>query len=97
MITNTIMRFRLKTCLTSLLFAGLALSSWGNDVPVILTGPGATPLEQLAAREVRRWLAVRPRFRGGKVGQALKWAQRDEALRRGIRRSGGRGCHAHLY
>jgi predicted GNAT superfamily acetyltransferase len=31
-------------------------------------------------------LAVRPAFRGGKVGQALKWAQRDEALRRGIRR-----------
>ena len=31
-------------------------------------------------------LAVRPAFRGGKVGQALKWAQRDEALRKGIRR-----------
>ena len=31
-------------------------------------------------------LAVRPAFRGGKVGQALKWAQRDEALRREIRR-----------
>ena len=31
-------------------------------------------------------LAVRPRFRGAKAGQALKWAQREEALRRGIRR-----------
>lgn len=31
-------------------------------------------------------LAVRPAYRGGKVGQALKWAQREEALRRGIRR-----------
>jgi predicted GNAT superfamily acetyltransferase len=31
-------------------------------------------------------LAVRPKFRGGRIGQALKWAQRDLALRRGIRR-----------
>lgn len=31
-------------------------------------------------------LAVRPAFRGGKVGQALKWAQRDAALGKGIRR-----------
>ncbi len=59
MITNMIMRFRLTTCLTGLLFTGLALSSWGNDVPVILTGPGATPLEQLAAREVRRYAYLR--------------------------------------
>lgn len=31
-------------------------------------------------------LAVRPAFRGGRVGQALKWAQREEARRKGIRR-----------
>ena len=31
-------------------------------------------------------LAVRPAFRGGRVGQALKWAQREHALRKGIRR-----------
>jgi predicted GNAT superfamily acetyltransferase len=31
-------------------------------------------------------LAVRKPFRGGKVGQALKWAQREEALKRGIGR-----------
>ena len=31
-------------------------------------------------------LAVRPAFRGGKVGQALKWAQREAALGKGIRR-----------
>lgn len=31
-------------------------------------------------------LAVRPRSRGGGVGQALKWAQREEALRKGIAR-----------
>jgi predicted GNAT superfamily acetyltransferase len=31
-------------------------------------------------------LAVRPAFRGGRVGQALKWAQREDALRKGIRR-----------
>lgn len=31
-------------------------------------------------------LAVRPAFRGGRVGQALKWAQREAARRRGIRR-----------
>jgi predicted GNAT superfamily acetyltransferase len=31
-------------------------------------------------------LAVRPRFRGGRVGQALKWAQRDAGLGKGIRR-----------
>lgn len=31
-------------------------------------------------------LAVRPAFRGTGMGQALKWAQREHALRRGIRR-----------
>ncbi len=31
-------------------------------------------------------LGVRPRFRSGRVGQRLKWAQRDHALRMGIRR-----------
>lgn len=31
-------------------------------------------------------LAVRPRFRGERVGQALKWAQREGALAKGIRR-----------
>jgi predicted GNAT superfamily acetyltransferase len=31
-------------------------------------------------------LAVRPEYRGTRVGQALKWAQREEALRKGIRR-----------
>ncbi|MBX7183894.1 MAG: GNAT family N-acetyltransferase [Vicinamibacteria bacterium] len=31
-------------------------------------------------------LAVRPAFRGGKVGQALKWAQRADALKKGVRR-----------
>ena len=31
-------------------------------------------------------LAVRPRSRGTKVGQALKWAQREHALRKGITR-----------
>ncbi|MEO6402005.1 MAG: GNAT family N-acetyltransferase, partial [Vicinamibacteria bacterium] len=31
-------------------------------------------------------LAVRPAFRGGQVGQKLKWAQRDHALRCGIKR-----------
>lgn len=31
-------------------------------------------------------LAVRPAFRGGRVGQALKWAQRDAALGKGVRR-----------
>lgn len=31
-------------------------------------------------------LAVRPQFRGAGVGQALKWAQRDHALKSGIRR-----------
>jgi len=31
-------------------------------------------------------LAVRPRFRGTRVGQSLKWGQRDHALRSGVRR-----------
>ena len=31
-------------------------------------------------------LAVRPSFRGARVGQALKWAQREAARRKGIRR-----------
>ena len=31
-------------------------------------------------------LAVRPAYRGGQVGQRLKWAQRDHALSRGIKR-----------
>ena len=31
-------------------------------------------------------LAVRKAYRGNKVGQSLKWGQRDEALERGIRR-----------
>jgi predicted GNAT superfamily acetyltransferase len=31
-------------------------------------------------------LAVRPRFRGTRVGQNLKWGQRDHALRKGVRR-----------
>lgn len=31
-------------------------------------------------------LAVRPAFRGTRIGQRLKWAQREHALRRGIRR-----------
>lgn len=31
-------------------------------------------------------LAVRPAFRGTRIGQRLKWAQREHALRKGIRR-----------
>lgn len=31
-------------------------------------------------------LAVRPAYRAGRVGQALKWAQRDRALEMGLRR-----------
>lgn len=31
-------------------------------------------------------LAVRPRFRGTRVGQSLKWGQRDHALRKGVKR-----------
>jgi predicted GNAT superfamily acetyltransferase len=31
-------------------------------------------------------LAVRPRFRGTRVGQNLKWGQREHALRKGVRR-----------
>ncbi len=31
-------------------------------------------------------LAVRPQFRGTGLGQALKWAQRDHALQRGLQR-----------
>jgi hypothetical protein len=48
-----------KTVLMGLLFAGRALSSWANDAPVVLTGPQATALEQLAAREVRRYAYLR--------------------------------------
>jgi predicted GNAT superfamily acetyltransferase len=31
-------------------------------------------------------LAVRPAYRAGRIGQALKWAQRDRALEMGLRR-----------
>lgn len=31
-------------------------------------------------------LAVRPRFRGARVGQSLKWGQREHALRNGVKR-----------
>lgn len=31
-------------------------------------------------------LAVRPQFRGTRVGQGLKWGQRDHALRNGVKR-----------
>jgi hypothetical protein len=48
-----------KTILMGLLFTAFAVSALAKDAPVILTRTGATPLEQLAAREAQRYVYLR--------------------------------------
>ncbi len=48
-----------STILIGLLSSGSVICSLANSVPVVLTGPNATPLEQLAAHEVRRYVYLR--------------------------------------
>ncbi len=65
-----------KAILLGMLLTVLATPSWPDDVPVVRTRPGATFLEKLAAREVRRYVYLRtgkllPMAAGSATGAAI--------------------------